>query len=169
MALSDLPREVVAVLSSFLCCEAATVAGDGTPLAWPTAPLYLPEREVIVLTTSIGFPVKALNVRREPRVSLLFSDPTGSGLDRPPTVLVQGTATVSDGVLTWGADLGAHWRRIGAVQPASRWFSRTPPVRWFMDWYFMRLVIHITPVRILWWPGGDTSSAPRAQDVARVD
>jgi hypothetical protein len=41
-----------------------------------------------VITTSIGLPHKAYNVRRNPRVALLYSDPTGSGLDSRPEVLV---------------------------------------------------------------------------------
>ncbi len=163
-----LPPEVEAVLGGYLCCELATLAADGTPVAWPAAPLYLPDRGRLLLTTTIGFPVKASNIGRDPRVSLLFSDPTGSGLRHGPAVLVQGTATVSEEVQTWGEDLGAHWRRIARIQPASRFFSRTPPVRWFMDWYYMRLVIHVTPARVVWWAGGDTSSAPRHQDVSRV-
>jgi hypothetical protein len=43
---------------------------------------------------------KAFNVRRNPHVSLLFSDATGSGLTDPPMVLVQGDAAVSDQILT---------------------------------------------------------------------
>jgi hypothetical protein len=39
-------------------------------------PVLLPERGQILLTTGIGFAVKAANVRRDGRVSLLFSDPT---------------------------------------------------------------------------------------------
>jgi hypothetical protein len=78
-----------------------------------------------------------------------------------PTVLVQGRATVSD-VQTSGADLEAHWHRVAEVQPVSRFFSSTPITRWFMHWYYMRLVIHVTPARVLWWPDGDTSVAPRA-------
>lgn len=157
----ELPGEVGSVLSRFLCCELATLARDGTPVAWPAVPLHLPHRGQFLLTTTIGFPVKVANIRRDPRVSLLFSDATGSGLESPPTVLVQGTATADDDVQTWGADLEAHWRRVSALQPAGRRFSSSAPARWFMDWYYMRLLIRVRPTRILWWPGGDTSVPPR--------
>ena len=113
------------------------------------------------MCTSIGFPAKAANVARDERVSMLFSDATGSGLAGPPTVLVQGTARVADGVQTWGEDLGALLGRVARMQPNSRWFSRTPLMRWFMDWYYMRVVIYVTPTRVTWWPGGDTSVPPR--------
>lgn len=160
VAVLELPAGVEATLSSFLCCELASVAKDGTPLAWPVVPLYLPDRGEFLLTTTIGFPVKALNIEREPRVSLLFSDATGSGLQHPPVVLVTGNARVADGVQTWGQDLGSHWQRVGAVQPASRRFTRTPLMRWFMDWYYMRLVIYVTPVAVQWWPDRGMTGAP---------
>lgn len=155
----QIPREVEQVLERFLCCEFATVGRDGTPVAWPVVALHRPPG--LVLSTSIGFPVKAANVRRDPRVSLLFSDATGSGLVDPPSVLVQGTAAVDDGLQTWGEDLGAHWRRVSSLQPIGRHFSGSPPARWFMDWYYMRLVLRVTPVTVRWWPRGDTAAAPR--------
>jgi Pyridoxamine 5'-phosphate oxidase len=167
-----IPEDVEAVLAGFVCCEFATLARDGTPVAWPVVPLRLPGPDPraglggFVLSTSIGFAAKAVNVRRDPRVSLLFSNPTGSGLTAPPTVLVQGRATVDDDVQTDSAQLLAHWRRVTALQPMSRKFSSTAPARWFMDWYYMRLLIHVTPHRILWWPAGD--STPQRCEVPDV-
>lgn len=168
MDLQGLPVDVRDVLSRFLCCELATLGRDGTPTAWPAVPLFLPDRGRFLLTTSIGFSVKATNIRRDPRVSLLYSDPTGSGLTDAPSVLVQGTATAVDEVQTHGADLDAHWRLVSSRQPVSRRFSATAPARWFMDWYFMRLLIYVTPIRALWWPGRDTSAAPERLDLTDV-
>ena len=48
------------------------------------------------MTTGLGYPKKAKDARANPKVAMLFSDPTGSGLDDPPQVLVQGTADVDD-------------------------------------------------------------------------
>jgi len=53
-----------------------------------------------VIAVSIAFPVKAYNARKHSQVSMLFSDPTGSGLTDPPAVLVQGDAAVAE-VLAW--------------------------------------------------------------------
>ena len=168
MIVLALPGEVHEALSGYLCCEVATVGRDGTALAWPVVPLYLPERGQLLLTTSIGFPVKALNIAREPKVSLLFSDATGSGLVDPAAVLVQGEARVAPGVQTWGEDLAAHWRRVMTIQPVSSRFSRTPPVRWCMDWYFMRLLVHVTPHRVSWWPDRMMAGSPRQVELPRV-
>lgn len=159
-----LPDEVWSVLACFLVCELATIGRDGAPQTWPAVPLLLPERGQVLLTTSIGFPVKAANIRRNPRVSLLWSDPTGSGLSAPPSVLVQGHATVDDDVATWNDDLARHWRRVREVQPASRRFT-APPLRGFLDWYFMRLLIRVAPRRVSWWAGGDTSRVPMVREL----
>ena len=58
--------------------------------------LLVPDEKRFTITTSIVLAQKAFNVRRNPRVSLLFSDPTVSGLDNPPAVLVQGDAEPTD-------------------------------------------------------------------------
>ncbi|HEX8132733.1 MAG TPA: pyridoxamine 5'-phosphate oxidase family protein, partial [Actinomycetes bacterium] len=106
----DLPREVEAVFREFRTCELSTVARDGTPITWPTLPFWQPERTRFTITTSIGLAQKALNVRRDPRVSLLFSDPTASGLSRPVAVLVQGDALAPDEVVTSVADFKRELR-----------------------------------------------------------
>ncbi|WP_405436342.1 hypothetical protein OG373_05615 [Streptomyces avidinii] len=52
--------------------------------AWPTA-VARRQDGTLLLTTSPAFAQKALNVRRDGRIALLFSDPTGSGLfERQP-------------------------------------------------------------------------------------
>jgi hypothetical protein len=76
------------------------LAKDNTPITWPTVALYQPAQVRFVITTSIGLPQKAYNLRRAPRVAMLYSDPTGSGLAAPPVVLVQGDAVCPDKIVT---------------------------------------------------------------------
>ncbi|MFE2595868.1 hypothetical protein ACFXCZ_05080 [Streptomyces sp. NPDC059396] len=52
------------------------------------------------MTTSLAYAQKALNVRRDGRVGMLFSDPTGSGAADAPQVFVSGTATCPDEIMT---------------------------------------------------------------------
>jgi hypothetical protein len=161
----NLPAPVDAVFRAFHTCEFATLANDGTPIVWPTTALYLPERGQFLITTSIALPQKVFNIRRNRRVSLFFSNPTGSGLDHPPAVLVQGDATVTDDVVTWNEDLANFWPRLYRLQPFGKWYSANAVTRWLMDWYFMRLLLYITPRSIRWWPNGDCSQTPQTVEV----
>ncbi len=164
----SIPSDVEAVFREFRTCEFTTLARDGTPITWPMLPFWRPETGQFMTTTSIGLPDKAFNIRRDPRVSLLFSDSTGSGLDHPPTVLVQAHAVAPDEVYT---SIGAHEKEVKLVyrrQPSGAIWSSNPLLRWYFDWYFMRLEITITPTRILWWDGGELSRAPKILESPRV-
>src|SRR5215208_5678156 len=107
----SLPSDVVEVFREFRTCEMSTLARDGTPITWPTLPFWRPEEGRFLITTSIGLPHKAFNVRRNGRVSLLFSDPTASGLTNPPAVLVQSDAEAPNEVETSMTDREEYWRR----------------------------------------------------------
>ena len=113
-----LPPEVEAVFLEFRTCEMSTLARDGTPITWPTLPFWYPDEGRFLITTSIGLPHKAFNVRRNPRVSLLFSDPTVSGLTNPPAVLVQGDAVSPDEVATSLLGFEDELRQVLRRQPA---------------------------------------------------
>jgi general stress protein 26 len=155
--LERLPHEVVATIRKFRAAELTTLAKDGTPITWPLCGLFQPDKDRIVFSTSIGLPQKALNVQRSSKVSVLYSDPTGSGLKNPAHVLVQGDATVSD-VTTWDDDLDELWQMLAVRQPPSKDFAEYRLARWLMDWYFIRLLIYVKPKKIRWWAGGDYAS-----------
>src|SRR3954453_16095384 len=102
---ATLPPEICEVFDRFITTEYVTVDGRGQPIAWPVTPYHHREEGCIDVTTGLGYPKKAEDARANPRVALLFSEPAGSGLQDPPTVLVQGTAVVDD------RDLQANRRR----------------------------------------------------------
>jgi hypothetical protein len=119
-----------------------------------------------VITTSVGLPQKAYNVRRNPKVALLFSDPTGSGLSGQPQVLVQGVATCPDTVATSPAGLEEYWLRVFERQPFGRLYGSTPVTRWLMSWYYQRLVISVAVTGVHTRPGVSTDPM-RARLVGR--
>ena len=102
---ASLPAEVQAVFDRFITTEYTTIDHRGQPITWPVTPYYRPGAGAIDVCTGIGYPKKANDAAGNPRVALLFSDPTGSGLEDPPMVLVQGTAKVDR------SDLDANARR----------------------------------------------------------
>ncbi len=169
MKVLNLAPEVRAVIEEFRTCEFTTLAKDGAPITWPTVPFYDPSRGVLIVTTSIALAQKALNVRRNPKVALLFSDPTASGIQRPPAVLIQGDAVAPDRVETEiSPDVAAGIERLFRRQPAGTVYSANRLTRYLFDWYYMRLRIEVTPVRIRWWPDGNFAARPIEQEMTDV-
>src|SRR3954452_337528 len=93
---STLPHELQQADERYLTTEFVTIDARGRPIVWPVTPYYRANEGCIDVTTGVGYPKKADDAARNPRVALLFSDPTGSGIPDAPMVLVQGTARVDD-------------------------------------------------------------------------
>src|SRR4051794_41284833 len=93
---TTLPEEVRSVFERFVTTEYTTIDANGQPITWPVTPYYGPGDPCISVTTGLGYPKKADDAARNPYVSLLFSDQTGSGIEKAPMVLVQGMAHVDD-------------------------------------------------------------------------
>lgn len=155
-----LPIEVQAVFSRFVTTEYTTIDRNGQPITWPVVPFYQPEGHCIDVSTALGTPKKANDAAANPRVALLFSDPTGSGLSDPPIVLVQGLADVDD------RDLGGNRERYmrESVEKLPGITEQLPPSvltrLGLADWYYNRIYIHVRPQRVYVWPAGRISSAP---------
>ena len=124
---TPLEPELLRIVEQYRTCEFATLSKSGVPIAWPTVPLRRPDG-TFTLTTSIALPQKAYNIRRDPRVALLFSEPTGSGVVGAPQLLVQGTATCPDQIVTDVRGLEDYWRRLYERQPINRTYgaNRSP-------------------------------------------
>ncbi len=173
---TQLPFKVEFVFYNFFTCEFSTIGRDGQTSTWPVLPIYLASQMQFVILTPIGLSQKVINIRRNPLVALLFSEPTGSGLENPPAVLVQGKACVKDRIAASIADFGeelfaavkAQAKKVMRDQPALGLYMKNPITRYLMDWYFMRLVITITPQRISWWEQGDFSRVPELWEATYV-
>jgi hypothetical protein len=156
---ASLPADVQAVFDRFITTELTTISSAGQPITWPVTPYYSPGGPCIDVTTGLGYPKKAHDARANPLVSLLFSDPTGSGLQSPPMVLVQGSAEVDD------RDLEANRKRYAreSVEKLPEIAKLTPPepVRRMLNWYYARIYIHVRPERVFVWPRGDTAAEPQ--------
>ena len=147
-----LPQEVREVFARFVTTEFVTLDSSGQPIAWPLTPYYTDGAPVIEVTTGVGYPKKAEDARRNPRVAMLFSDATGSGIESGIRVLVQGTAKIDD------ADLGANrerYRRESARKlPATVEMLPPKPIEGLFSWYFERIYIRVRPERIFVWRNG---------------
>lgn len=158
---ATLPVDVQQVFERFLTTELTTIDGRGQPITWPVTPYYHAGAECIDVTTALGFPKKARDAARNPKVALLFSDATGSGLTRAPMVLVQGTATVDD------TDLDANrarYVREAAAKAGGRGGIPPESVQRRFGWYFTRIYMHVRPERVYVWPDGDPAREPELLD-----
>jgi hypothetical protein len=96
------------IIENYYTCELTTLSRDGSPQTWLVTRRLLTDGRLL-FTTSIGLSQKAFNVRRNPQVSLLFSEPTGSG--------------AADDIVTGMSsdpDLAALLKRRGDANPRAR-------------------------------------------------
>jgi len=151
------PQEIQRTFAQFITTEYTTVDQKGQPITWPVTPYYSPGGPEIDITPVLGYPKTADAARRNHHFSLLFSDPTGSRLDNPPAVLVQGTAKVDD------EDLSANRARYQRDVPEKLPAVRMPPkfLGGLLDWYLARIYVHVRPERIYVWPDGDFMREPQ--------
>lgn len=162
---AELPADVLAVIRAFRTAELATLAKDGTPICWPVVPYYDEATGRFIVTTSIALDQKMKNARRDPHVSLLFSDPTASGLDGSDAVLVQGLADAPDTMTTSLDGFESLIEQVFRRQPQSALYTRTRFSRWLFDWYYMRLTMTVTPTRWFRVPSARAGSLPRPLEV----
>jgi len=162
---ASLPADVQAVFDRFITTEYTTVDRRGQPITWPVTPYHCRETATVDVTTGLGYPKKAVDAAANPKVALLFSDPTGSGMDQAPTVLVQGPADVDD------RDLDHNWERYvresAEKLPGAQDMNPPKFLQRFFTWYYARLYVRVRPERVYVWHGGPESE-PELFD-ARLD
>ena len=159
---STLPQEVRDAFERFITCEFTTVDAAKQPITWPVTPYYRQGDPTIDVTTGLGYPKKADDARAHPSISLLFSDPTGSGMESGLKVLVQGTATVDDADLKANAD--RYLSESGEKLPATKKMHPPKPLRAMLNWYYARLYIKVRPERVFVWPDGNLAEEPAVHD-----
>ena len=114
------------------------------------------------MTTGLGYPKKADDAAANPKVALLFSDPTGSGLHDPPMVLVQGTARVDDDDLD--ANRERYQREALEKLPGTK-DALPPEVHPGLVQLVLHAPLHQGPARArLRLAGGDWAAEPELLD-----
>ncbi|GAA3609233.1 pyridoxamine 5'-phosphate oxidase family protein [Microlunatus ginsengisoli] len=149
------PVELTGVFADTLACEYASLTGDGRPVTWAVTP-YVGERTLDV-STGLSYPQKAERARRNPRIALLFSDLSGRTGDDTTVVLVEGLADVRDADLQANTDryVRESLARGQGLQGQPWWVLKR------MGWYFARIWVGLTPIRVTWWPDGRLDQGPR--------
>jgi hypothetical protein len=159
---TSLPDDVKRVFETFITTEYTTLDRRGQPISWPVTPYYERGGPCIDVSTGLGYPKKAKDARLNPKVALLFSDPTGSGMENPPQVLVQGTAEVDDEDLD--ANRERYLRESAVKLPETAKMAPPKPLQRLFDWYYTRIYVHVRPERVYVWSGGDATTEPHLFD-----
>jgi hypothetical protein len=159
---SSLPQEVREAFSRFITCEFTTVGASKQPITWPVTPYYTQGGPTIDVTTGLGYPKKADDAAAHPSVSLLFSDPTGSGLENRIRVLVQGTAEIDDADLKANAD--RYMRETAEKLPATKKMQPPGLLRPLFNFYYARIYIQVRPERVFIWRDGEIGREPEVLD-----
>jgi len=142
------PGDLRPVFERALTCEYASLTRAGAPVTVPATP-YLGSAGTLDVSTGLSYPAKAERARRNPKVALLFADAIGSGAQDAPVVLVQGHAAVRDADLQANTD---RYIRLSIAKLPAAVEGQPKAVLRRMVFYYARIWIEITPVRIHWWP-----------------
>jgi hypothetical protein len=151
------PRELLPLFERSVTAEFASLGRTGQPITVPLTPYVGEDGRTLDVCTGVTYPAKAERARRNPRVCLLYADAVGAGLPGGPIAMVQGLATVRDRDLQAGTDryLRLQLARFpGTFKGQPRFLLRGAA------WYLARIWIHVTPVRVRWWPDGHLDTAP---------
>jgi hypothetical protein len=159
---SSLPQDVREAFERYITCELTTIDSRRQPITWPVTPYYSQGGATLDVTTGIGYPKKANDARRNPHVALLFSDPTGSGVESGLRVLVQGTADIDDRDLE--ANRERYWRESWEKLPGTRKLHPPGWLRGLFNWYYTRIYVKVRPERVFVWPDGDPATTPTILD-----
>ncbi len=139
-----------------ITCEYASLTRAGAPVTVPTTP-YVGPLGTLDVSTGLTYPAKAERARRNPKVALLFADPAGTGTSDAPVVLVQGHAAVRDADLQANTD---RYTRLSVEKLPASVEGQPKAILRRMVFYYARIWIEITPVRIQRWADRTLSGPP---------
>ncbi|SDD47973.1 hypothetical protein SAMN05444678_1145 [Sphingomonas sp. YR710] len=140
-ALQDIPKNVTDLMRSVLHMQFATVSGEGVPIDTPIMTFSSDDLGIISGATGLAYPVKAERARRNPKVGLLIE-----GTVDEPVISVAGLCAVRD------ADIQANLiRYLSETGHYSVGTSRPWELTRNAVWYWARIIMDVTPKRIMWW------------------
>jgi len=179
-----LAQEVREILLTAPEVEFATISANGHPINNPLFHYFGDNGQTIDVATGVAYPAKAERAQRNSNVGLLFAPgvalhdpvvrgsfaaqamgkedttaadhfPAASGYTKS-VVLIAAKATVRDSDIQANTDRYVElWRRYHQDMIFLPWEQERERV-----WYYSRIWIECTPVRILWWPDGLSGGQP---------
>ncbi len=157
---TELPHEVEEVLDGALVAILTVVNDRGLPVSHPMLPLYDRGNKKLYFTSSILFSKKLEHIKRNPRVSVLFSQREFIRSPSYHVVMLKGDARVIDD------DLSSVWTSLLPL-----WRRKEPYIDAYLrqrvafPLFWERAVIEVMPRTTLVWPGGDMLAKPLMLDL----
>jgi nitroimidazol reductase NimA-like FMN-containing flavoprotein (pyridoxamine 5'-phosphate oxidase superfamily) len=151
----ELPLEVREVLEKALVCEFTAISPSGRPITHPLLPLFDSEDGRLFVTSSVLFSKKLDHIKRNPKVSALFSNRAGIQVSPYRVLLVKGDARVGE------EDIHHGWERLLPL-----WRKKEPYIdnfvkmRYALPLFWERSIIEVAPIKTYSWPQGDTDRQP---------
>lgn len=133
------------IFKRYVAAEYSYFTPSGEPLCWPVTPYWYPNERQLAVATGLAYPKKAEYAKANPKVALLFSDATSSGLPADEQVLVTADATVQDSDIQANTD--RYVKELRAKFPAAR-LAINPLTVGRLDFYLPRLWVNLAPVDI---------------------
>jgi hypothetical protein len=156
------PADLLDVFDRAITCQYASLTRAGAPVTVPTTP-YVGPGSTLDVSTGLTYPAKAERARRNPKVALLFADTIGAGVGDAPVVLVQGHAAVRDADLQANTD---RYARVSVAKLPGSVQGQPKALLKRMVFYYARIWIELTPLRISWWPDRTLSGLERVWQAA---
>jgi len=159
-SIADSDPRIIETLENALICEFTAVSHTGRPITHPLLPLYDPEKSRLYVTSSVLFSKKLDHIKKNPKVSALFSNREGIRVSPYRTVLIKGKAKVSE------EDVHRGWEKLLPL-----WRKKEPYIdnfvkmRYALPLFWERSIIEIDPLKLYFWPNGDTNNPPEVFEV----
>ena len=150
MNMTELPSRVVELIESSSVAEFATVSAVGIPIDTPTNCFASDDLSSIDVTTGMAYPAKAERARRNPKAGLLLE-----GLPGEPVVAIAGYAAVRDANLQANAERYIAETGYEGISFGLPWERGRKAV-----WYWTRIIIQVTPAKIMWWDSAEAMDGP---------
>jgi hypothetical protein len=152
MDIPGFPEDAARTIAASNVAEFATLTAAGVPLDTPLLSFVSDDRATVAVATGLAYPVKAERARRRPTVGLCFGGVGDSGAPGDdPVVAMAAVATVRDSDPQ--ANTERYIRLTGPVAGALAAGRPWSEVRGAI-WYWCRIWIECTPVRVLIWRDG---------------
>jgi nitroimidazol reductase NimA-like FMN-containing flavoprotein (pyridoxamine 5'-phosphate oxidase superfamily) len=157
----ELPSDIIEVFDNALVCEFTVVSPSNRPVTHPLLPLYDSQEGRLFVTSSVLFSRKLDHIKKNPKVSALFSNKEGLRTSPYRIVLVKGDAKVGE------EDVHHGWEKLLPL-----WRKKEPYIdnyvkmRYALPLFWERSVIEIDPTKVYLWPTGETKIQPNIYEVS---